>query len=198
MSLQRSTAAELVVSLARRAANRGGVPATSGEFSVRLGPDRFLIAAGADQGALEAVLEVDGHGRPRMPGRRPPTETGLHLSRYAADARIGAIVHVHSTNAVLASRRFADAVVLEGFELLKAFAGCSTHEARLVVPIVDNHQDLAVLAERAEAAIAAVGSTWAYLVRGHGLYTWGPDPDQADRHAEALDILLHYAWLEAR
>ncbi|MEQ1505968.1 MAG: methylthioribulose 1-phosphate dehydratase [Myxococcota bacterium] len=190
-----------LVRVARKAAARGWAPATSGNFSVRLPSGGVWITpSGADKGELtvDALLELDPTGRPTIPGRTASAETGLHLARYAADPGIGAIVHVHSPNAVLVSRRYADRVVLEGFELLKAFDGVRTHDARVVIPILDNHQDMDALAPLAEAAVRAHAPTWGYLVRGHGLYTWGAGMRAADRHAEALDALFHYLLQEAR
>lgn len=188
-----------LVAVARRAAARGWVPATSGNFSARLGPDRFLVTpSGADKGTLAAedLVEVDARGIPLRAGARASAETVLHLARYAGDAGVGAVVHVHAPRAVIASRRFREAVVLDGYELVKAFAGVTTHETRVVVPVVDNDQDLARLAPVAEAAVARAAPTWGYLVRGHGLYAWGADALEADRHAEALDALFHYVLEE--
>ena len=31
---------------------------------------------------------------------------------------------------------------------------------------------------------------YAYLIEGHGLYTWGQDMQEARRHLEALEFLL--------
>ncbi|MEQ1564598.1 MAG: methylthioribulose 1-phosphate dehydratase [Myxococcota bacterium] len=190
-----------LAAVARRCAARGWVPATSGNFSARLPSGDLLITpSGADKGALqpEALLVLDPRGAPRVPGQVPSAETGLHVARYAADPQIGAIVHTHATRAVLLSRRVGAEVVLEGFELLKAFVGVTTHEARLVVPVIDNHQDMAALAPIAEAAVARCAPTWAFLVRGHGVYVWGPDLAVAERHAEALDVLFHYLLEEGR
>lgn len=175
------------------------MPATSGNLSRRTADGFVVTASGVDKLHLgpRDVVHLDADGVPAPGSPRSSAETGLHLARYRADPQVGAVIHVHAPRAVLASRRFPEAVVLEGFELLKAFAGTTTHAARMVVPIVDNHQDMDVLAPVAEAAIARCAPTWGYLVRGHGLYTWGPDLAAAERHAEALDELFGYALEEA-
>lgn len=195
------SAVQDLVDATRRIAARGWMPATSGNLSRRTPQGGFVVtASGVDKAALgwRDIVHLGPDGAPAPGSPKASAETGLHLARYRVDGAVGAVIHHHAPNAVLASRRFGDAVVLEGFELLKAFAGTTTHEARLVVPIVENHQDMDVLGPRAEAAVAASGPTWGYLVRGHGLYTWGPDLPTAERHAEALDQLLHYALEEAR
>jgi methylthioribulose-1-phosphate dehydratase len=193
--------AEQLVQVARRCAARGWVPATSGNFSVRLPSGGVLITpSGADKGTLHAeqLLELDADGRPLREGVTPSAETGLHLARYRADPHVGAILHVHSTRAVLVSRKLGPRVVLQDFELLKAFVGVTTHEATIVVPVLDNGQDMGALAPLAEQAVEDCAPTWGYLLRGHGLYTWGPDLAVAERHAEALDVLFHYLLEEAR
>lgn len=176
------------------------MPATSGNLSRKRPEGGFLVtASGVDKGKLASkhVVHLGPDGIPEPGAPKSSAETGLHLARYRSDTLVGAVIHVHAPRAVLVSRRFTDAVVLEGFELLKAFPGTTTHETRMVVPIVDNHQDMGVLAPIAEAAVAAHAPTWGYLVRGHGLYTWGADLAAAERHAEALDELFGYALAEA-
>jgi methylthioribulose-1-phosphate dehydratase len=33
-------------------------------------------------------------------------------------------------------------------------------------------------------------SFWGYLIAGHGLYTWGRDVEEAQRHLDAFEFLL--------
>lgn len=109
-----------LVAAARSAWERGWAPATSGNLSVRLPRGRFLVTgSGCDKGLLERedLVVVGAEGRPEAAGRTPSAETALHLARYRSDDRIGAIVHVHALHAVVASRVWTDAVVLQGFEL---------------------------------------------------------------------------------
>jgi methylthioribulose-1-phosphate dehydratase len=91
----------------------------------------------------------------------------------------------------VASRLYAGAghVRLEGYELLKAFHGNTTHEAELVLPVLPNTQDMATLAAQVDALLDD-GQLWGYLIDGHGLYTWGRDMAEARRHLEAFDFLL--------
>ena len=136
-------AAQGVVAMARFAGARGWVPATSGNFSVRIDAARAaLTATGGDKAALDAsgVIEVEIAGPPHP---RASAEGPLHLVRYAAAPGIGAIAHVHGVAATVLSRRHAraGALRLEGWELLKAFAGVTTHDVALDIPIVANDQD---------------------------------------------------------
>ena len=76
--------------------------------------------------------------------------------------------------------------------MLKGLDGVTTHEHREWVPIVDNDQDMARLAERRprRARRDRDARVHAFLLRGHGLYTWGATIDDAERHVEILEFLL--------
>lgn len=201
MSVAHERAVSEVISLARWAGARGHVPATSGNFSVRFEaegtrePSLAITATGVDKAELDASGVVVLSLREAARGdARLSAETPLHLERYR-DPRVGAVVHVHPFEAVVASRRHLakGALVLEGWELEKALAGVTTHEAAVTLPIVDNDQDLARLAARVtERLAAAPPTTWGYLVAGHGLYAFGRDAREARRHTEAYCELLRY------
>ena len=185
-------AARGVVAMARFAGARGWLPATSGNFSVRIdGTRAALTATGGDKAMLEEsgviAVEIEGAAHPRASAEAP-----LHLARYAAVPAIGAVAHMHSMAATVLSRRHAaaGALRLEGWELLKAFAGVTTHEVALDIPIVANDQDTARLAALVDARLKAGAAAPGYLIAGHGLYVWGETVTGAIRHMEAFDFLL--------
>lgn len=188
-----------LIAFGRFAAERGWVPATSGNFSRRLDSRHIAVTrSGRDKSALDAgdfaVVALD---EPLPAG--VSAETPLHVARYRRDARIGAIVHVHSLAATVLSRadEKREAVLLDGFELLKALDGCTTHESTLRIPIYANAQDTTELAERIENSLGD-GTVPGYLLAGHGLYAWGATVADARRHVEALDFLLHCLLEERR
>ena len=82
-----------------------------------------------------------------------------------------------------------------GYEVQKIFAGQTTHDATLHLPLVDNDQDMACLAGVVGPLLphAPMG----YLIRGHGVYVWAPDMDLALARLEGLEFLLACA-LERR
>jgi methylthioribulose-1-phosphate dehydratase len=80
-------------------------------------------------------------------------------------------------------------VQLEGYELLKAFHGNTTHEAAISVPVLANTQDMPTLAAQVDALLDDQ-TLWGYLIDGHGLYAWGRDMAEARRHLEAFEFLL--------
>ncbi|HNI38502.1 MAG TPA: class II aldolase/adducin family protein, partial [Pseudomonadales bacterium] len=79
-------------------------------------------------------------------------------------------------------------------ELLKAFNGVKTHNTELHIPIFDNTQDMVELSQRVEKHMQREGMGVAYLIRGHGLYTWAEDLASCMRHLEALEFLLDCEW----
>lgn len=188
-----------LIAFGRSAADRGWVPATSGNFSRRLDPGHIAVTrSGRDKGALTAAdFAVVALGEPLPPG--VSAETPLHVARYRGDHRIGAIVHVHSLAATVLSRadEAKGAVVLDGFEMHKALDGFTTHESTLRIPVFANAQDTVELARRIESSLgdAAVPG---YLLAGHGLYAWGATVDDARRHVEAFDFLLRCSLEERR
>src|SRR5829696_2143691 len=158
--------------------SRGWTPATSGNFSMRLDQEHIAITeSGAAKGSLDErqILIVDREGRAAPPGRRPSAETALHWEAYERDTTTGAVVHTHSLAATVLSRLLAgeSALVLDGYEVSKAFAGVGSHSIRLQLPILENDQDTQLLAQKVRAALKPAASAPAYLIRGHGAYTWG-------------------------
>ena len=82
------------------------------------------------------------------------------------------------------------AVVIEGYEMLKGLAGVTSHEHRELVPIVDNDQNMPRLAGRVGETLARHPEAHAFLLRRHGLYTWGETLADAERHIEILEFLF--------
>lgn len=170
----------------------GMVPATSGNFSARLANgDIAITVSGAHKGKLSRadIMLLDQHGKARDE-RRPSAETALHTQVYALFPGVNAVLHPHAMNAVVLSKRRTDFVKLQGYELLKAFPGISTHNTTLQVPIFPNDQDIPRLASQVEPYLTQNPDTIAYIIAGHGFYTWGKDVASAMRHIEALDYLF--------
>ena len=184
-------AAELVEA-GRFLFQRGMVPATSGNLSARLADGSLAITvSGRHKGRLSEAdimrVGADGHS---LDGRRPSAETLLHCQIYRRLAATGTVLHPHSVSATVLSRLANEAVVLAGYELLKALPGVDTHDSSLTVPIFPNDQDMHRLAAAVEAWMDRHDSIPAYLIAGHGFYTWGRDVAEALRHVEALDFLF--------
>ncbi|WP_420464712.1 methylthioribulose 1-phosphate dehydratase [Panacagrimonas sp.] len=171
---------------------RGWVPATGGNFSARLGAERMLItASGWHKGELkpEAFLVADLHGIPEDAARKASYETLLHCQTYRFDAAVGSVLHTHSVANTVLSRRHAS-IRLSGYELLKLLPGIQTHGTTVEVPVFDNDQDIARLADRVDRHMQRHPAMPAYLIRGHGLYAWGATVAQARHRVEALEFMF--------
>jgi methylthioribulose-1-phosphate dehydratase len=189
-------AAVRLADLGRELHARGWVLGTSGNFSAVLSHDPLRLAItprGADKGRLDPgqILEVDGGGRPVAGSASPSDETRLHLAVVAARGA-GAVLHTHSIWATLLSEAHAAerGLAVEGYEMLKGLQGVATHAHREWIPILENSQDWAAAAPAVEALLRERPEAHAFLIRGHGLYTWGRDLAQARRHLEVLEFLL--------
>jgi len=183
-----------IVDNTRELAALGWTPATSSNFSMRLDERHAAITvSGRDKGRLrpEDIMVVDFAGQAVATERRPSAETLLHTQLYARFPEVGCVLHTHSRVQTVASRLFAAQghVHLEGYELLKAFAGNQTHEMTVDVPVFANTQAIPDLAAWVEDLLGRQ-PMWGYLIDGHGLYAWGKDMAEARRHLEAFEFLL--------
>ena len=170
---------------------RGWVPATAGNFSVRLDARSCAVTvSGRHKGELSTAdfMRVDLGGKPLGKGKSS-AETLLHCQLYRRFPGAGAVLHTHSPASTVLSRAH-DTIRLEGYELLKILEGIQTHETAVEVPVFENDQDIARLARVVEAQMAAGRAAHAYLIRGHGLYAWGRSVSEARHRVEALEFLF--------
>jgi methylthioribulose-1-phosphate dehydratase len=184
--------------LAHFCAERGWVPATSGNFSVCDARGRILISrSGFDKRTmgLKDLVEVDSEGRLVSDGEsndRPSAEAGLHAVIYRQRPEARAIAHVHTVWNTLLSGRYAGkfCVPIEGYEILKGLAGVATHKHVERIPLIENIQDYAELALKFGNALEEFPQAHGVLLSRHGLYTWGQSVAEARRHLEALEFLF--------
>lgn len=178
---------------------RGWAFGTSGNYSVvvQADPRRLLVtASGRDKRALTPAdfVLIDADGRVIEPAAaKPSAETMLHVV-LAARPGIGSVLHTHSVwNTLLSDRHFTrGSLTIAGYEMLKGLAGITTHESSVDIPIFDNTQDIDALSldVRARFGDGPSAPPHAFLIRGHGLYTWGRDLAEARRHVEILEFLF--------
>lgn len=194
---QTGAAVAAVIDAGQYAATRGWVPATSGNFSVRIDSNHIAITrSGVDKGALAANdILIQPIDRPLLPGSS--AEAALHVRRYVDDPSVNAIFHIHGLYSTVIGRAHCEdkTVRIEGWELQKALSGVTSHEATVEVPVFANDQDVAALSDRiagrlSRPATRACLRAPGYLLAGHGLYAWGQSPMDAARHIEALETLF--------
>ncbi|MGH9794273.1 MAG: methylthioribulose 1-phosphate dehydratase [Candidatus Acidiferrales bacterium] len=183
---------------------RGWVLGTSGNFSAVLSrqPLRLAItASGVDKGQLDEaqILEVNDRAAVLSGHGKPSAETLLHLAIIGGRCA-GAVLHTHSVWSTILSESFAadGGIAISCFEMLKGLEGVRTHQHREWLPILENSQDMPALAAQVTATLGAHPECHGFLLRRHGLYTWGVDLEQAARHIEILEFLLEVIGRERR
>ena len=183
--------------IARLCYARGWALGTSGNFSAvaRRNPLTLAITtSGVDKGLLEAahVVEIDERGRVLRGSGAPSAETALHLAIVRALAA-GAVLHTHSVWSTILSDSVDEAagrLAIEGYEMLKGLDGIRTHAHREWLPVVENTQDWTAAAPGIEAKLREHPEVHGFLIRRHGLYTWGKDLAEARRQLEILEFLF--------
>lgn len=202
-----------LVALGARYDRFGWVLGTGGNLSARApdAPDTFLVtASGRHKGLLgledfvrcpvdpAAPWSVPAPGSPR-----PSAEAAIHRAVYAAHPDAGFALHVHTPTAVVTrpsdpaapGSRAIGHVVFEDLEMVKAW-GYWAWQARVAMPVFENHPDVARIADDIAAWFAApdlpagASPAPALLIRSHGVTAWGEDADAANRHLETAEFLL--------
>jgi methylthioribulose-1-phosphate dehydratase len=187
--------ADAIADAARELSAMGWTPATSSNFSMRIDATHAAITiSGKHKGRLgrDDIMLIDLDGHAAGTDARPSAETALHTQIYRRWPEMQAVLHTHSRTQSVASRLFAgDGVIrLHGWELQKAITGYHTHDSMLEIPVFPNTQYMPELVAQVDAWLDAGKPLHAYLIDGHGIYTWGRDMAETRRHLEALEFLL--------
>jgi methylthioribulose-1-phosphate dehydratase len=186
----------------------GHNPATSGNYSLRskTTPEiAYVSESGIDKSKFteDHFLPLYYNTRTMHPeytssGRKSSDETDIHLSLYQI-TNANCVLHSH----ILDSLLFADLfygkpfATIENLELLKGFKNVSTHDLKIQIPIFENTQDIATLAELIKPAILSQANSYGLLLRGHGIYVWGESVEEAKRHLEVFEYIFKY-YLNSR
>ena len=178
---------------------RGWSVGTSSNYSVVVSRDPLeliVTASGMDKGRLarEDFVRIGADGSPVAEGQpKSSAETMLHVM-LARREDVGAVLHTHSVWATILSDLFAKegGFDVTGYEMLKGLADVATHEHVEYVPIFENTQDIAALADEVEDRLFTGKTDFihGFLIRRHGLYTWGKTLDDARRHVEIYEFLF--------
>lgn len=191
---------ELASSLAAIAKSfhaRGWLLGTSGNLSAVIQREPLRLAmspSGVDKGELapEQILAIDENARIlNQDFGKPSDESMLHI-RIVKQRGAGAVLHTHSVWNTILSDRFASegGLTITGYEMLKGLQGVRTHEHSEWLPVIDNSQNMPALAESIGQMLNEHKDSHGFLLRRHGLYSWGETLAQAKRHIEILEFLL--------
>jgi methylthioribulose-1-phosphate dehydratase len=191
---------QLTASLASIASDfysRGWVLGTSGNLSAVVNRAPLCLAmspSGLDKGSLTSEHFMLINGEAQSVGgfaATPSAESRLHI-RVVKERAAGAVLHTHSVWSTMLSDLHAAAggFAIVGYEMLKGLEGVRTHEHSEWLPIIENSQDMTALAEKVGELLRDNPTAHGFLLRRHGLYSWGDDLAQAKRHVEILEFLL--------
>jgi methylthioribulose-1-phosphate dehydratase len=170
-------------------------PATSTNYSVRsTQPGKFIISrSGVDKSrfAYEDLILIDGAGQVdpafAAPGVKSSAETDIHTALYRLYPEVECVLHTHSVAGTVLSMTPERELRFTGLEILKGLEGNATHELTEVLPIVPNSQDMGEILSALDGRLAGAHG---FLIKGHGLYTWGKDIASAKRHIETYEFLF--------
>lgn len=176
---------------------RGWLLGTSGNLSAVIQREPLRLAmspSGVDKGELmpDQMLTIDENARiVNRDSGKPSDESLLHI-RVVKERGAGAVLHTHSVWNTMLSDLYAPegGITIAGYEMLKGLHGVQTHEHSEWLPIVDNSQDMPALAETVGQTLNEHKNAHGFLVRRHGLYSWGQTLAEAKRHVEIIEFLL--------
>ncbi len=176
---------------------QGFAPATSSNYSFReSGKNEFYISeSGIDKAEFNRhhLIYVNADGLPLdEPHRRVSAETDLHCTLYNLFPKTHCVLHTHSVLGTILSQlyRYDDEIILQNYELLKAFEGIKTHDISVKIPIFSNTQNIPDLSAELRNHVKKQPDTRAFLIAGHGLYTWATSIAAAKRQIETIEFLL--------
>jgi len=176
---------------------RGWLLGTSGNLSevVEREPLRLAMSpSGVDKGELrpEQLLAIDENARIVSAHEGKPSDESLLHLRIVKNRGAGAVLHTHSVWNTILSDLYASegGVTIKGYEMLKGLQGVRTHEHTEFLPIIENSQDMPALAELVGATLNEHPAAHGFLLRRHGLYSWGQTLAEAKRHIEIFEFLL--------
>ncbi|KIA60513.1 bifunctional S-methyl-5-thioribose-1-phosphate isomerase/methylthioribulose 1-phosphate dehydratase [Nocardia vulneris] len=185
-----------IAGIARGLYQRGWMPGTAGNISVRTGDTAVITGSGLSKGELTERDMVTVRVADSAPitdhGRKPSAETTIHTAVYRATAA-QAVVHIHPPYATaLATRPGAlDAVTtvrITDYELIKGLGG--TDPAAIDIPVYPNWTDVPRIGADIERHLTDhPGAPPILFIAGHGITAWGDNLSQARDRAECLEAL---------
>ncbi len=174
-----------VAEAARRLAAEGMNRGTSGNLSLRTAAREIIAVTPsalpyAEMGAADVcLLRLDGGAA--EPGRKPSSESPLHLALYRARPDVNAVVHTHAL--------FATVWSMEGGELPVV-----TIPAAEFAPVRTAPFALPGSEELAAGAAATLGGDSAVLLEHHGLVCVGGTLEKALSAAEYVEECAETAF----
>lgn len=194
-----------LVTVAREFYQRGWMPGTAGNLSVRstasTAPTFWITASGVPKGQLDEddfllVNVADDAVIERLrAGQKPSAETSIHRAVYRLFPNAGACLHVHSVDACIAAGRLpvaAQLMRLPPLEVIKAM-DIWEENPQIDLPVFANWLDVPKIAQEIETRFATqVPRVSALVIRDHGITVWGATLQQAFNRVEVVEHIMSY------
>ena len=168
--------------LSAKAPQQGFWITSSGQNKGELLPEQFLLLS----------LEGDVLQQP-SPSLKPSAETSIHIAVYDLFPQAQACLHVHMLESNwVCDRHPHNWIELPPLEMLKGF-GWKGGSARILV--TDNHHEVPkIAADLRNAYQEEHDFFWVpgFLIRNHGITTWGADVSQARNRIELFSYIFSY------
>jgi L-ribulose-5-phosphate 4-epimerase len=145
----------------------------------------------------EDMVVVDMDGKPVEGAYRPSSDLATHLALYRAFPSCGGVVHTHSTHATAFSQAASD-LPAEGTTHADHFYGtipCTRAMTPREIGGAYEAETGNVIVETFRYRGLDAAMMPAVLVRGHGPFTWGSDPEDAVHNAVVLEEVARMAIL---
>lgn len=142
------------------------------------------------------MVVVDLEGRIVEGTLRPSSDTPTHLELYKAFPEIGGVVHTHSTHAVVFAQAGMEIPPL-GTTHADYFYGAVPVSRSLTRDEVQEAYEKntgRVIVETVKETGRKLLAVPGVLVRNHGPFTWGKDPEEAVYHSVVLEEIAEMAW----
>lgn len=182
---------------------KGWMVGTSGNLSVRVSPDTFLItASGRPKGMLSKEDLLSIRGFDELPAtseslRKPSAEVSIHQAIYSNMKEANAVFHVHSVESNIVSEWAVDhRVLLPPLEMVKGF-GVLDPSLGYHIDVLENHLDVSRIALDLSGLLSSSSvfretMLSAFLIRHHGLTVWGKDVMDAFHRIELLEYVFRF------
>ena len=172
---------------------------TAGNLSLRDQDDTIWItASGQSKGMLTEQqlirMELDGTILEKNSGYKPSAETSIHIAAYDLFPKIKSCLHVHMVEGywVCDDHPRSNWIPLPHIEMLKGF-GWKNGPAQILV--TENHEhvpniarDMVKMYKQPHRSFIVPG----FLIRGHGVTTWGSSIEEARNRVELLSFIFSY------
>lgn len=178
---------------------KGWSPATSTNYSFRDEEGQIWVSrSGVDKSNFLSkdfiTVDQNGNATGEFVGVKPSAETLIHCVIYALFPETKVILHSHSVYPIVATAKSESAIAFEGYEVQKGFAGQTTHDSRIEIPVFENTQDMTEFADTLRQNASRFGYH-SFIMRKHGTYAWGSSLFDAKRHLETLDYLCQCDYM---